>query len=42
MANDREIRDLIRLIYECAVDPLQWPQFLAAFGQVVDAPQPGC
>jgi DNA-binding CsgD family transcriptional regulator len=37
VANDREILDLIRLIYECSVDACLWPQFLAAYARAVDA-----
>jgi DNA-binding CsgD family transcriptional regulator/PAS domain-containing protein len=38
MADEKAIRDLIRLIYECSVDARQWRHFLSAFSQAVDAP----
>jgi DNA-binding CsgD family transcriptional regulator len=37
LADEREIRDLIRLIYECSVDPCLWPGFLAAYAKAVNA-----
>jgi DNA-binding CsgD family transcriptional regulator/PAS domain-containing protein len=38
MADDKAIRDLIRLIYECSVDARQWRHFLSAFAKAVNAP----
>ncbi len=38
MADENEIRDLIRLIYECSVDARQWSHFLSAFAKAVNAP----
>jgi DNA-binding CsgD family transcriptional regulator/PAS domain-containing protein len=38
MADDKAIRDLIRLIYECSVDARQWCRFLSAFAKAVNAP----
>jgi DNA-binding CsgD family transcriptional regulator len=36
MASEKELRDLIRLIYECSVDPRQWQRFLADLGKAVN------
>jgi DNA-binding CsgD family transcriptional regulator/PAS domain-containing protein len=38
MADEKAIRDLIRLIYDCSVDVRQWPRFLSAFAAAVRAP----
>ncbi len=35
MVDDREIRDLIRLVYECSVDARNWCHFLAAYAKAL-------
>ncbi len=37
MATENEIRDLIRLVYECSVDARNWSHFLAAYAKVLNA-----
>ncbi len=36
MPREKTVRDLIRLIYECAVDARQWPHFAASFSKALD------
>lgn len=36
MAGEKTVRDLVRLIYECAVDERQWPQLVASFSKALD------
>jgi DNA-binding CsgD family transcriptional regulator/PAS domain-containing protein len=36
MEQEKVVRDLIRLIYECAVDASQWPHFVASFSKALD------
>ncbi len=38
MPDEKAIRDLIRLSYECSVDARQWRRFLPAFAGAVNAP----
>ena len=38
VADEKAIRDLVRLIYECSVDAREWRHFLSAFAGAVDAP----
>ena len=36
MPREKTIRDLIRLIYECAIDAREWPHFVASFSKALD------
>jgi DNA-binding CsgD family transcriptional regulator/PAS domain-containing protein len=36
MEQEKAVRDLIRLVYECAVDARQWPHFVASVSQALD------
>ena len=38
MAAENQIRDLIRLVYECSVDSRQWRHFLEALTKTLNAP----
>ena len=41
MASEKDLRDLIRLIYECSADARQWDRFLAVYAGALDAPCAG-
>jgi len=41
MRGEKATRNLIRLAYECSVDPRQWSHFLAGFAKTQNAPAAG-